>query len=338
MIVWGGDSDVNGALATGARYDSASDSWLATGLSNVPSARWFHTAVFTGREMIVWGGTTGILTNTGGRYCVPGASGCDYLLAPMSQSFPGGGGVGSIAVNTQSGCNWTAMSNAGFITITSGSSGSDSGAVNYSVSANAGPSIRSGSITVAGLTFTVFQGIDFADVPSNDPFYTEIGKLAARGVTVGCGSGNFCPNNPVLREQMAAFIMRAKGEFNPPTPPTQRFTDVPPSNVFYNFIDRLGELGITVGCGGGNYCPSSPVLRMEMAAFILRGLGEFNPPTPCCQRFDDVPASNVFFNFIDRMAVRNITLGCTPDHVLYCPGDSVTRAQMAAFLVRAFNL
>ena len=48
--------------------------------------------------------------------------------------------------------------------------------------------------------------------------------------------------------------------------------------------------------------------------------------------------SNVFYNFIDRMAVLNITLGCTPDHLMYCPNDSVTRAQMAAFLVRAFGL
>ncbi|HXU36939.1 MAG TPA: kelch repeat-containing protein [Blastocatellia bacterium] len=338
MIVWGGDSNGNGGLDTGGRYNPATDGWLATGLANVPSARFQQSAVFTGREMIVWGGNTGILTETGARYCVPGAASCNYIIAPMSKSFPGGGGSDSITVNTQSGCNWTAVSNAGFITITSGSSGSDIGVVNYSVSANAGPAIRSGTITVAGLTFTVFQGIDFADVPSNDPFYSEIGRLAARGVTVGCGGGNYCPNAPVLREQMAAFIMRAKGEFNPPTPASQRFADVTPSNVFYNFIDRLAELGITVGCGGGNYCPSSPVLRMEMAAFMLRGLGEFNPPTPLAARFNDVPPSNVFFNFIDRMAVRNITLGCTPDHHFYCPGDSVTRAQMAAFLVRAFNL
>jgi hypothetical protein len=51
-----------------------------------------------------------------------------------------------------------------------------------------------------------------------------------------------------------------------------------------------------------------------------------------------VPPANVFYNFIDRIAVLNITLGCTPDHLTYCPNDSVTRRQMAAFLVRAFDL
>jgi hypothetical protein len=86
------------------------------------------------------------------------------------------------------------------------------------------------------------------------------------------------------------------------------------------------------------YCPTDPVKREQMAAFLLRGLGEFDPPTPASQRFNDVPPANVFYNFIDRLAVLQITLGCTPDHTLYCPNDSVTRAQMAAFLVRAFKL
>jgi hypothetical protein len=195
-------------------------------------------------------------------------------------------------------------------------------------------------ITIAGQTYTVYQGINFLDVPPNDLFYNDIGKLSARGVTVGCGNGNYCPSSPVTREQMAAFIMRAKGEFNPPIPPNQRFNDVPPQNVFYNFIDRMAVLGITVGCTPDHlmYCPSDPVKREQMAAFLLRGLGEFNPPTPATQRFNDVPPQNVFYNFIDRLAVLQITLGCTPDHLQYCPNDSVTRAQMAAFLVRAFNL
>jgi len=65
---------------------------------------------------------------------------------------------------------------------------------------------------------------------------------------------------------MAAFLMRALGEFSPPTPASQRFNDVPSSNVFYSFIDRIAALNITVGCGGGNYCPGDPVTREQMAA------------------------------------------------------------------------
>src|SRR5207253_4367967 len=109
----------------------------------------------------------------------------------------------------------------------------------------------------------------------------------------------------VTRDQMAALILRSRGEFNPPTPGSQRFTDVPPSNIFYNFIDRIAVLGITVGCTPDHlmYCPADPVRREQMAAFIMRGLGEFSPPVPPSQRFSDVPPSNIFYNFIDRLAV-----------------------------------
>src|SRR6185369_14811389 len=258
------------------------------------------------------------------------------------QSFPGNGGTGTVNVAPSDlSCAWTASTSATYIHITSGSAGVGNGSVMFTVDSNPGPSIRSNTILIGGQTFTVYQGIDFLDVPSSDPFYTVIGQLAARGVTLGCGGGNYCPNDPVTREQMAAFIMRAKGEFNPPTPGSQRFTDVAPANPFYNFIDRLAVLGITLGCNPPSntmYCPSSAVTREQMSAFIMRGLGEFSPPTPGSQRFNDVPPSNVFYNFIDRLAVLNITLGCTPDHLMYCPNDAVTRAQMAAFLVRAFNL
>jgi hypothetical protein len=262
-------------------------------------------------------------------------------LDRLSQSFPGNGGTGTVNVTpTDATCAWTASTSSTFINITSGSSGTGNGIVQYSVAANPGPSIRNNTIAIAGQTFTVYQGINFLDVPADDPFYNEIGKLSARGVTVGCGNGNYCENGPVTREQMAAFIMRAKGEFNPPPPGSQRFNDVPPSNQFYSFIDRLAVLQITVGCQTSPplYCPSDPVKRDQMAAFILRGLGEFNPPAPATQRFGDVPPQNTFYNFVDRLAALQITLGCTPDHLMYCPNDSVTRAQMAAFLVRAFGL
>jgi len=182
----------------------------------------------------------------------------------------------------------------------------------------------------------VYQGAAFLDVAPGDLFYNEIGRLSARGVTLGDGAGHFNPSGLVTRDQMAAFIIRALGDPNPPPPASQRYPDVPPSNVFYAFIEQMALRQITLGCGGGLYCPADNVHRDSMAAFIIRGLGEFNPPTPATQRFTDVLPGSTFYNFIDRMAVLNITLGCSP--TLYCPNDTVTRASMAAFLVRAFNL
>lgn len=70
MIIWGGASlDPNFIYVpfnTGGRYNPVTDNWTATSLTNVPDARFGQTAVWTGHEMIVWGGSN---LNTGGRYC-----------------------------------------------------------------------------------------------------------------------------------------------------------------------------------------------------------------------------------------------------------------------------
>jgi len=82
---------------------------------------------------------------------------CTYSISPTSQSFNSNGGTGSVSVATQSGCDWTAVSNASWIIITSNSSGTGSGTVNYSVDSNTSASARTGTMTIAGRTFTVSQ-------------------------------------------------------------------------------------------------------------------------------------------------------------------------------------
>jgi N-acetylneuraminic acid mutarotase len=70
MIVWGGyNGNGLGPLNTGGRYDPSADSWTATSTTNAPAARYGHTAVWSGSEMIVWGGANGSSTfSTGGKY------------------------------------------------------------------------------------------------------------------------------------------------------------------------------------------------------------------------------------------------------------------------------
>jgi Zn-dependent metalloprotease len=82
---------------------------------------------------------------------------CSFSINPTSASFAAAGGSASVTVTTTAGCNWTAVSNNSFITITSGASGSGNGTVNYSVAANVSSLPRSGSMTIAGLTFSVSQ-------------------------------------------------------------------------------------------------------------------------------------------------------------------------------------
>ncbi|HEX8649218.1 MAG TPA: M36 family metallopeptidase [Pyrinomonadaceae bacterium] len=82
---------------------------------------------------------------------------CTFSINPTSASFAAAGGTGSVSVTAGAGCSWTAVSNASFITITGGSSGSGNGTVSYSVASNTSTASRSGTMTIAGLTFTVTQ-------------------------------------------------------------------------------------------------------------------------------------------------------------------------------------
>jgi len=101
---------------------------------------------------------TGTLTIAGQAFTVnQAAATCSYAIAPASASAPAAGGMGSVTVTAASGCTWTAASNASWITITSGSSGSGNGTVNYTVAANSSAGSRTGTLTIAGQTFTVAQ-------------------------------------------------------------------------------------------------------------------------------------------------------------------------------------
>jgi Zn-dependent metalloprotease len=82
---------------------------------------------------------------------------CSFSINPTSANFAAVGGTASVTVTTTTGCNWTAVSNNSFITITSGASGSGSGTVSYAVAANTTALGRNGSLTIAGLTHSVSQ-------------------------------------------------------------------------------------------------------------------------------------------------------------------------------------
>ena len=81
---------------------------------------------------------------------------CSYSIAPTSQSVPVLGGTGTVTVTTTSACAWTAISNAPWLTITSGATGTGTGTVGFAAAANTG-ALRTGTLTIAGQTFTVTQ-------------------------------------------------------------------------------------------------------------------------------------------------------------------------------------
>jgi hypothetical protein len=119
----------------------------------------------------------------------------------------------------------------------------------------------------------VGAGTGFGDVPPSYWAAAFIKQLSAEGITAGCGGGNFCPEQAVTRAQMAVFLLRAKygtGYAPPAVGNSTGFGDVPPSYWAAAFIKQLVAEGITVGCGGGNYCPETPVTRAQMAVFLVR--------------------------------------------------------------------
>ncbi len=152
----------------------------------------------------------------------------------------------------------------------------------------------------------------FADVACPSLFADWIEELAEQGITAGCSGGNYCPLQAVRREQMAVFLLKA--EHGPTyTPPacTAQFPDVPCSSPFSPWVEQLATEGITGGCGGGNFCPSLPVTRAQMAVFLLKTEhgGSFVPPA-CQPRFADVLCPSLFAPWIDQLYEEHITAGC----------------------------
>ncbi len=99
MIIWGGNIDNGGYVfkATGALYDPVQDSWKATATLDAPTARSQHSAIWTGKEMIIWGGYDGSNPNTGGRY------------SPSLDSWIPTTTVGAPAGNNKHAAVWTGL-------------------------------------------------------------------------------------------------------------------------------------------------------------------------------------------------------------------------------------
>jgi 5'-nucleotidase len=118
-------------------------------------------------------------------------------------------------------------------------------------------------------------GADLFTDDDSSIFEDDIDRIGTAGITVGCNpptNDQFCPNDPVTRGQMAAFLTRALGLTEGVG--ADLFTD-DDSSIFESSIDRIGTVGVTRGCNpptNDNYCPDDLVTRGQLAAFLHRGL------------------------------------------------------------------
>jgi Viral BACON domain/Putative binding domain, N-terminal len=157
---------ISGAGGTGTPISVSTGSgctWTAT-----TSAGWVTIltgATGTGSGSVTYsvqlntgGARNGTLTVAGQNVTISQNAACTYSISPSNDTLDKAGGAGQpVSVTTQSGCTWTAVSNASWITITSGSSGTGNGTVNFTVAANTTGSDRTGTLTIAGRPFTVTE-------------------------------------------------------------------------------------------------------------------------------------------------------------------------------------
>ena len=161
--------------------------------------------------------------------------------------------------------------------------------------------------------------------------------LDPRIVVLAAGTNTLTIRGRELGSQLDRILITGDPALIPTDGNVSAFTDVLPSNPFYDFIETIARDGISSGCGNGLYCPDSAVTRAQMAVFLLRAEhGTAYVPPPPTGVFADLLLTDPFTPWIERLAAEGITAGCGNGD--YCPNDASTRSQMAVFLVKTFHL
>jgi hypothetical protein len=156
VALGGGSGSAGVTTTTGCAWSATSQaSWISitSGTSGSGSATvTYSVAANSGAAR------TGTLTVAGKTVTISQqGQACSFSVAPTSVAPGAAGGAQSASVTTAAGCNWTAASNASWISVTAGASGSGNGTVSYTVAGNSGAATRTGTLTVAGQTITVTQ-------------------------------------------------------------------------------------------------------------------------------------------------------------------------------------
>ena len=182
------------STAAGCEWNATSNAgWIALvsgATGNGPGVVRFRVADNTGTAR------TGTLTIAGRVFTVTQAAAgvnttsCSYAIAPDNQSMGADGRDGTpVTVSTAAGCEWNATSNAGWIALVSGASGNGAGVVRFRVADNTGTA-RTGTLTIAGQTFTVNQasGCTYSINPKHQKIGDEGGPVTV-AVSAGAGCG-----------------------------------------------------------------------------------------------------------------------------------------------------
>jgi hypothetical protein len=198
--------------------------------------------------------------------------------------------------------------------------------------------ISPGSGPRTGGTSVTINGEGFASGAT-----VKLGGLALSGLQVSPTS--ITGNSPAHASGVASvWVNNTNGDRDAlSTAFVYDFDDVSASHVDHGTVTTLIRNRVTAGCGGNSYCPDNPVTRGQMAVFMLKSRYGFRyPPPPPEVFFTDVPNTHPYAAWIDAIFRMGITAGCAGTATClmpngstqYCPDSSITRDQMAVFLLR----
>ncbi|HUS13447.1 MAG TPA: S-layer homology domain-containing protein [Chloroflexia bacterium] len=214
-----------------------------------------------------------------------------------------------------------------------------------------------------GPTLTVPAcAIAFSDVPPSNPFYVYIRCLVCRGVVSGYSDRTFRPGNPITRGQTTKLVANAAGIQDAVPSTQQTFSDVPPGDPFWLYIERLAApsrgyiSGYACGVAPAGPCDArqrpwflagNAVTRGQIAKIVANAAGLNNGVPSTQQTFSDVPVTNAFWVYIERLAPLNVISGytcgsppagaCDPQQRPYfLPFTGATRGQTAKIVANTF--
>jgi hypothetical protein len=191
------------------------------------------------------------------------------------------------------------------------------------------PSPQSGTPTAAPVPDDC--GMTFEDVPADHWAAGFISRLACDRVVSGYADGTFRPQNPTTRAQLAKMLTLAEG-WDLATPATATFPDVPPTHLFYRYVETAVRENVVSGYADGRFRPDAYVTRAQVAKMLVKARGWTIAPESTTAQCD-VQHSHWAWSHIQTAiqhgAFRGYANGC------FYPDAVATRAQLAKVLVNA---
>ena len=182
------------------------------------------------------------------------------------------------------------------------------------------------------VTWKAYDPELFLDVAVDEFYYDSVVWAVDNGITSGVNATHFAPNDSCLRSQVVTFLWRAAGkpvvEFENP------FTDVKPTDYYYDAVLWAVSEGITQGVKADRFGPNEKCNRSQVVTFLWRAAGE--PVVRAENPFADVKPIDYYYDAVLWAARNSITTGTNP--TTFAPFEVCNRSQVVTFLYRADNI